>query len=100
MTTEEFENILINVSNGSEFSAAISIERGGDGTFVKGKIHISEDKKRFWCCYDDGPSGDRSPNFHNFKRSWVITRDNHNTTIKDFTIINSEPVVINNYSIY
>ena len=103
MTKEQFEDILENVPSGTEFSALIYVDSAGNGKSVNGKIYIADDKRKFWCCYDEGPGGDSSPDKLGYRKSWVITRVNYARTIDQFTIINPEPVepvIINTYQIY
>ena len=98
MSEEEFKNILKNVPSGTPFSARVDTHTDGShGFFATGKIHVVKDE--FWCCYNDGPYGDVSPDLHGYTHSWAITSDNRKYTIEDFVIIPKEEI-INTYDIY
>lgn len=75
-----YEELVNTLESGTEFTAKI------EGCFVKGKVEVSKERKRIWLCFDKGPAGDRSPNLHGYKGSWVIAHDTFHG-VSEFTII-------------
>lgn len=94
MTREEFDHVLKTVSSGTPFRALLQQHSGSEPTEIRGKIEVGE--KAFWLCFNEGISGETSPNKHSYKNSWVIGANNF-SNIKEFS---TEPQIVNNYQIY
>ena len=94
MTKEEFNKILAEVKTGTEFEAVLN-----NGAHLEGKVYIGVNS--FFLCHDNlSADGNKAPDRLGYKFSWVVSNENHYSTLKTFTIITNNNKVITDYNIF